>query len=219
MLNPVFMGYFIVTGCDRIQAQFNHLAETYFKAFDFDLGEREFGLVLSLDHDLDVYASSMGLTKTAVEAILNDEGEFSQIYSCLVDYIAMLDVTHDLDGMEPETSFLVPIQKSLDQCKTAKIVARWVHFCTIYGKLLNHTCRKLIKRLEELAHESSALKAYLVPQLDALCNIVSEMVNFGIQVSIVAICPFLFTPEIIFSSLNKRCLMSMKYALPNPLSN
>jgi len=55
------------------------LAETYFKAFDFDLGERELGLVLSLDHDLDVYASSMGLTKTAVEAILNDEGEFSQI--------------------------------------------------------------------------------------------------------------------------------------------
>jgi hypothetical protein len=44
--------------------------------------------------------------------------------------------------------------------------------------------------LEELAHESSALKAYLVPQLDALCNIVSEMVNFGIQVSIVAVCPF-----------------------------
>jgi hypothetical protein len=40
-----------------------------------------------------------------------------------------------------------------------------------------------MKRLEELAHESSALKAYLVPQLEGLCNIVSEMVNFGIQVS------------------------------------
>jgi dynactin 1 len=61
---------------DRIQAQFDHLVETYFKAFDFDLGERELGLVLSLDHDLDVYASSMGLTKTAVETILNDEGRF-----------------------------------------------------------------------------------------------------------------------------------------------
>ncbi|KAF8481025.1 dynein associated protein-domain-containing protein [Russula ochroleuca] len=134
---------------NKIQAQFNHLAETYFKAFDFDLGERELGLVLSLDHDLDVYASSMGLTKTAVEAILNDE-----------------DVARDLDGMEPEKSFLEPIQKSLDQCKNAKIVAR-----------------KLMKRLEELAHESSALKAYLVPQLEGLCNIVSEMVNFGIQLA------------------------------------
>jgi dynactin 1 len=65
-----------ITGFGRIQAQFNHLAETYFKDFDFDLGERELGLVLSLDHDLDVYASSMGLTKTAVESVLNDEGKF-----------------------------------------------------------------------------------------------------------------------------------------------
>jgi Dynein associated protein len=74
MFDPVPLRNPVITGCDRIQAQFNHLAETYFKAFDFDLGERELGLVLSLDHDLDVYASSMGLTKTAVEAILNDEG-------------------------------------------------------------------------------------------------------------------------------------------------
>ncbi|KAI0305043.1 dynein associated protein-domain-containing protein [Russula brevipes] len=134
---------------NKIQAQFDHLAETYFKAFDFDLGERELGLVLSLDHDLDVYASSMGLTKTAVETILDDE-----------------DVVHDLDGLEPEKCFLEPIQKSLDQCRNAKVVAR-----------------KLMKRLEELAHESSALKAHLVPQLEALCSIVSEMVNFGIQLA------------------------------------
>jgi len=45
-----------------------------------------------------------------------------------------------------------------------------------------------MKRLEELAHDSSALKAHLVPQLEALCNIVSEMVNFGIQVSILTTC-------------------------------
>ena len=76
MFDPVPLRKSCITGFDRIQAQFNHLAETYFKAFDFDLGERELGLVLSLDHDLDVYASSMGLTKTAVESVLNDEGEF-----------------------------------------------------------------------------------------------------------------------------------------------
>ncbi|KAI9454911.1 dynein associated protein-domain-containing protein [Lactarius psammicola] len=134
---------------NKIQAQFNHLADTYFKDFDFDLGERELGLVLSLDHDLDVYASSMGLTKTAVEAILIDE-----------------DIARDLNGMDPGKSFLEPIQKSLDQCKNAKAVAR-----------------KLVKRLEELAHESSALKAYLVPQLEALCSIVSEMANLGIQLA------------------------------------
>ena len=63
----------------------------------------------------------------------------------------------------------------------------------VEGKLLIHICRKLMKRLEELAHESSALKAYLVPQLEALCNIVSEMVNFGIQVSILTICPLYYS--------------------------
>lgn len=74
-VDPLFFAKFLIlNGLDRIQAQFDHLAETYFKDFDFDLGERELGLVLSLEHDLDVYASSMGLTKTAVEAILNDEG-------------------------------------------------------------------------------------------------------------------------------------------------
>lgn len=85
MLDLVLLRLPVVTGCNRIQAQFNHLAETYFKTFDFDLGERELGLVLSLDHDLDVYASSMGLTKTAVEAILNDEGELFQAHICFVD--------------------------------------------------------------------------------------------------------------------------------------
>ena len=42
--------------------------------------------------------------------------------------------------------------------------------------------RKLIKRLEELARESSALKPYLVPPMKALSNLVPELVNFGISV-------------------------------------
>lgn len=100
------------------------MAETYFKAFDFDLGERELGLVLSLDHDLDVYASSMGLTKTAIEAVLNDEGEFSRNRSYLANHKTIPDVVHELDGMEPESSFLEPIQRSLDQCRNAKVVAK-----------------------------------------------------------------------------------------------
>ena len=87
------------------------------------------------------------------------------------------------------------------------------------GEVLTYGCRKLMKRLEELAHESSALKAHLVPQLEALCNIVSEMVNFGIQVGILTTCPS-FDPAEIFSSLpNKQCRTLMKYAPPNPLSN
>lgn len=58
----------------RIQVQFDHLAETYFEHFEYDIGERELGYALSLDHDLDMYAASIGLTKTAVETVLKDEG-------------------------------------------------------------------------------------------------------------------------------------------------
>ena len=39
-----------------------------------------------------------------------------------------------------------------------------------------------MKRLEELAKESSALKPYLVPPMKALSNLVPELVNFGISV-------------------------------------
>lgn len=39
-----------------------------------------------------------------------------------------------------------------------------------------------MKRLEELARESSALKPYLIPPMKALSNLVPELVNFGISV-------------------------------------
>ncbi|KAI0042583.1 hypothetical protein FA95DRAFT_1636409 [Auriscalpium vulgare] len=134
---------------NRIQAQFDHLAETYFEGFDLDLGERELGFALSLDHDLDVYASSVGLTKTAVEAIMGDEGNIAE-----------------LGTIDAQAEFFEPIQKSLDQCKSAKVVSR-----------------KLAKRLEELTHDSAALKAHLAPRLKTLINYVSELVNFGIQLA------------------------------------
>lgn len=63
-----------MVGLDRIQAQFDHLAETYFDGFEHDLGERELGYALSFDHDLDMFAASIGLAKTSVAAILQDDG-------------------------------------------------------------------------------------------------------------------------------------------------
>jgi dynactin 1 len=65
-----------------MQAQFDHLAETYFDGFEHDLGERELAYTLSFDHDLDVFAASIGLTKTSVAAILEDQGELTIPLSC-----------------------------------------------------------------------------------------------------------------------------------------
>jgi hypothetical protein len=57
-----------------MQAQFDHLAETYFDGFEHDLGERELGYAMSFDHDVDVFVASIGLTKTSVGEIIKYEG-------------------------------------------------------------------------------------------------------------------------------------------------
>ena len=59
----------------RIHAQFDHIGETYFAGFDFDLGERELGYALSFDHDLDMFAASLGLVKTSIEAAMKEDGK------------------------------------------------------------------------------------------------------------------------------------------------
>ncbi|KAI6120904.1 dynein associated protein-domain-containing protein [Pisolithus croceorrhizus] len=133
----------------KLQSQFDHLAETYFNGYDYDLGERELGYALSFDYDLDAFAASIGLTKTSVASILHDE-----------------DVVLDMGGYDPETELFEPLQKLLDQCKSAKVLSR-----------------KLTKRLEEVIQDSAALKAHLVPQLKSLSNAVPELVNFGISLA------------------------------------
>ncbi|KAH0591318.1 hypothetical protein H2248_001401 [Termitomyces sp. 'cryptogamus'] len=91
----------------KIQAQFDHLAETYFDGFDHDLGERELGYVLSFDHDLDMFAASIGLAKTSVESILKEE-----------------EVVLDMGGYDIETELFAPLQTLLDNSKSAKSVSK-----------------------------------------------------------------------------------------------
>ena len=78
----------------------------------------------------------------------------------------LLDVALDLGGMDAEAEFFGPLQKALDQCRSAKVLSK-----------------KLIKRVEDLTQDSMALKAHFVPQLQTLTNTVPELVNFGISVS------------------------------------
>lgn len=59
----------------RIHAQFDHISETYFSGFEFDLGERELGYALSFDHDLDMFAASLGLVKTSIETLMKEDGK------------------------------------------------------------------------------------------------------------------------------------------------
>ncbi|KAF8899310.1 dynein associated protein-domain-containing protein [Infundibulicybe gibba] len=96
-----------VSDIAKIQAQFDHLAETYFDIFEHDIGEREIGYVMSYDHDLDMFAASIGLTKTSISNIIQDE-----------------DAVLDMGGYNIETELLAPLQGLLDQCKGAKVLSK-----------------------------------------------------------------------------------------------
>lgn len=141
----------------KMQSQFDHLAETYFNEYEFDLGERELGLALAIDHDLDTFAASIGLIKTAVSAIMKDE-----------------DVDLETGDVDTEAEFFAPLKRLLDQCRSAKVLSR-----------------KLTKRLDDLTQDSAALKVHLVPQLQALNNIVPELLNFGISLAGRNVMPYL----------------------------
>ncbi|KAI0801398.1 dynactin [Fomes fomentarius] len=138
-----------VSDAAKIQSQFDHLSETYFNNFEYDLGERELGYALSFDHDLEMFAASVGLIKTSVDAVLKDK-----------------DVEANLGSVDPEADFFEPLQKLLDQCRSAKVLSK-----------------KLTKRVEDLTQDSMALKSHLVPQLQALNNTVPELVNFGFSLA------------------------------------
>jgi len=75
--------------CCRMLAQFEHLAETYFSDFDYDLGERGLDLVLSFDNDLDMFSAAIGLAKTAIQTIQQDDGMTWPSYSISVGSLCL----------------------------------------------------------------------------------------------------------------------------------
>lgn len=102
-----FRAYECVSDAAKIQSQFDHLVETYFNGFDFDLGERELGYALSCDYDLEMFSASLGLIKTAINGVMEDE-----------------DQEVDTDGIDSQAEFFEPLQKLLDQCRGMKVLTR-----------------------------------------------------------------------------------------------
>ncbi|VDC06717.1 unnamed protein product [Peniophora sp. CBMAI 1063] len=92
---------------NKIMAQFEHLAETYFAGFEFDLGERELSVVASLDLELDMYMATIAAAKTSVGDILKDE-----------------ELASDLAGLDPQKEFFEPMQRVLDHTKSAKTLSK-----------------------------------------------------------------------------------------------
>lgn len=150
-----------------MQSQFDHLAETYFSGYEFDLGERELGFALSVDHDFEMFAASVGLIKTSVQTVMKDE-----------------DVEVDMGDHDPDEEFFTPLQNLLDQCRSARVLSKCVSIGVACLERITNVAlvRKLVKRVEDLTQESAALKSRILPQLQALVNVIPELGNFGISV-------------------------------------
>ena len=56
-------------------AQFDHMADLYFVNFQHDLAERELNVAAALDADLDMFSAAIGLTRTAINVHLKEEGK------------------------------------------------------------------------------------------------------------------------------------------------
>ncbi|KAJ3756468.1 dynactin [Lentinula raphanica] len=153
----------------KLNSQFSHLAEVYFGEYfndqfsSYDIAERELGTLTLFDLDLDMFAASIGMMKTSVESLLKED-EFAS--------------DADFGGFDIHSELYAPLLTLLSKSKAAKTSAK-----------------KMAKRLEELASgppgitttssngASAALKAHLLPQMDALSNTVQELVNFGISLA------------------------------------
>ena len=123
----------------RIHAQFDHISETYFAGFDFDLGERELGYALSFDHDLDMFAASLGLVKTSIEAVMKEDGKFGIVMVTSSRFDATQDVVLDVGDFDPVETLYAPLKRVLDQCRSGKNPSRCVSSFTAIRNLTRWT--------------------------------------------------------------------------------
>ena len=90
------------------------------------------------------------------------------------------DVVLDMGDFDPAEALYTPLKRVLDQCRSGKNPSKCV---SSFDGIQNLTCfcyRKLMKRIEALLQDSSALKVHLVSNLQDLNNSFSELINFGI---------------------------------------
>lgn len=90
------------------------------------MAERESGSVLTLDHDLDIFAASINLSKTSVAAIIKEEG-VSSFNANLLEFkfnLYFSDVVIDMGGYNIDEVLFDPLGVFLTKCKSAKTLSR-----------------------------------------------------------------------------------------------
>ncbi|KAG8833690.1 hypothetical protein FRC17_010222 [Serendipita sp. 399] len=138
-----------VTDVNTMVNRFEHLTDLYLPGSNFDLGEKELDLALSLDHDIDFFASALAWTRTSLLEVFKDD-----------------DIDNEMNEEELEVDLVAPLQKILDQCRNVRTIAR-----------------KIVKRVEDLTGDSSALKAEFIPRLSHANGLMELALKFGVQLA------------------------------------
>ncbi|KAJ7875952.1 dynein associated protein, partial [Mycena leptocephala] len=84
---------------------------TYFSGFDYDLGQRALGYLTLFDLDLDIFAASIGITKTSIKTFVQGH-----------------ETVLDLGDYSINTELFEPLRQLLDQYKGAKVLSKRVSF-------------------------------------------------------------------------------------------
>lgn len=147
-------------------AQFEHNTETFLTGNEFDFGERELDLALSLEHSVDFFVSALAFTKTRLSDVFNDEGNYNEsIFACGVAN-SHLDVEIESENLDLGATLMEPLQKLLEQSRSVRGFAR-----------------KLAKRVETLIDESSALKHLFMPRLAHLTGLIDLGLEFSVALA------------------------------------
>jgi dynactin 1 len=168
----------------RIHSQFDHLAQTYLPAFEYDIGEREQGMALSFDHDLDMFTAAVGLAKTSIQAIMKEDGQYAWVRQRLTGCLSDADMVIDNGGADFDTDLFSPIQNVLQKVKSAQAQSRHVSSDSAFLYHAKSSCctRKLTKRLEEVVGDSAAIKPHFIPKMNAINELLPELTDFAISV-------------------------------------
>jgi dynactin 1 len=71
-----------------------------------------------------MFIASIGLTKTSVAAIIQEEGKPSLSKRIACFSLTCQVETVDMGGRDADRELFEPLQKLLDQCKSAKVLSK-----------------------------------------------------------------------------------------------
>ncbi|KAF8317347.1 hypothetical protein DL93DRAFT_2165610 [Clavulina sp. PMI_390] len=91
----------------KMLGQFEHLAESYFSGYTFDLGERQLDKILSVEYDLDSFIAAIGLSKHVIENAMRDD-----------------EIVVEEEDLDVQSQLVSPMVALLESTRSAKTAAR-----------------------------------------------------------------------------------------------